>query len=126
MALVSSDAPPPVEVLPLPDVAAISLREMRGLYDIADLLHELCHALKCQPRCHDDGMGDTPAGIFAGQVLEQCVRLMEACEVEAERRKPALSGEADERLCILARAVIENGDPAQTAAFAHDLQAAVA
>ncbi|GJE19543.1 hypothetical protein [Methylobacterium marchantiae] len=125
-ASVAGDTPAAVEAIPLPDVAAISLRELRGLYDIADLLHELCHALKCQPRCHDDRMGDTPAGAFAGQVLDQCVRLMGACEAEANRRKPATLSEADERLCILARAVIENGDPAQTAALARDLQASVA
>ncbi|MHC1998852.1 hypothetical protein ACYQR9_00085 (plasmid) [Methylobacterium sp. CM6241] len=123
---VAGDAPQPADALPLPDVAAIALPELRALHDVADLLHELCHALKCQPRCHDDGMGDTPAGTFAGGILDQCVRMMEACEREAGQRKPASSREEDERLCILARAVIENGDPAQTAAFARDLQAAVA
>jgi hypothetical protein len=114
----------PVPLAPLPDVATVSLPDLRALFDIADLLHELCHALKCQPRCHDEQRGDKPAGAFVERLLVQCQEVMAACEDEAEQRKPATPYETDERLCILARMVIENGDTAQVLAFARDLSAA--
>ena len=116
----------PAGVAAIPDVIAMSLHDLRGLHDVAETLHDICHALNCQPRCWEEKTGDTPAGAFAGRILNECEMMLTACEKEAKRRKPASSWEADERLCIIARAVIENGDPIQTAAFARDLQATVA
>lgn len=107
----------------VPNVAAIALPELRALYDVADLLHELCHALKCQPRCWTHENGFKPAGDFVERLLVQCQEVMAACEDEAEQRKPADPYETDERLCILARMVIENGDTEQVMAFARDLSA---
>ncbi|MHC1999532.1 hypothetical protein ACYQR9_03695 [Methylobacterium sp. CM6241] len=122
----TDDAIPLVEPASLPDIAAIALPELRSLHDVADLLHGVCHALKCQPRCWTYEGGDKPAGVFVERILGQCVRMVEACESEAEGRKPVTPWEADVRLSVIARAVIDNGDPAQTAAFARDVQAAVA
>lgn len=113
----------PVDQTSMPDPAAIALPELRALYDVADLLHELCHALKCQPRCWTHENGFKPAGDFVERLLAQCQEVMAACEDEAEQRKPADPYETDERLCILARMVIENGDSEQILAFARDVQA---
>ncbi|KQP02630.1 hypothetical protein [Methylobacterium sp. Leaf93] len=122
---VENAAVDPIETPSLPDVAAIALPELRALHDVADLLHELCHALRCQPRCSTEQGGSKPAGDFVERLLAQCQEVMAACVAEANQRKPATPSEVDERLCILARAVIENGDSAQTAALARDLQASV-
>lgn len=107
----------------MPDPAVISFSELSALHDVSNLLHELCHALKCQPRCGTAGQDDNPARVFVDRILDQCSRMMDACEKQARRREPASPWEADERLCIIARAVIENGDSEQILAFARDVQA---
>lgn len=111
------------------NVSSVPLPVLRSLFDVATMLGDVASAVGCQPRCSS---GETfpkdhanAAGHFASWVADVCDALESRCNDEALRRRPDGDAEAHARLCILALATVENGDPREAAAFARDLKRAM-
>lgn len=79
-----------------------------------------------QPRCQGEDDRFPAPGLFVDWLTGECDLVLDACRREAAHRKPLGNSDKHERLAIIARAVLDNSDKAKSAAFARDVQAAVA
>ncbi|TXM63967.1 hypothetical protein [Methylobacterium sp. WL120] len=116
--------PPASNFLPSPDFEAMSMRTLDTLREHAVVLSLISHGLASQPRSKsDDGEHSNEAGTFAVQLAEALGFIVDGCVNEARRRRPDDVSDREIRIKTLALATLDNGDAAETRAFACDVLA---
>lgn len=85
---------PRPNVIPDIDVASLSIRDMRAIFDALGMIDDVCTAISCQPRCVAETsrgliLGMTPAGDFMEAIEGWACALRARIREEAIRRKPS-------------------------------------
>lgn len=101
-------------------IADHSMAVLRNLYEVADTIGSLCSAIAEEGRCFD-GKQLLPPGVFAQDIAAQAFFMMDACQGEAASRGAVSAEDRELRLIMLARAIIANGDNAETLAFVREV-----
>lgn len=111
------------------DLTAATLDDLVALYDTANLIADMAHAMCWQGRCHARGWNEraNPGDQYnvAGDLMQwlgdEMTEVVSATVQEATQRVPSTETDREARLMLMARGVIEDGDHERTAAFAREL-----
>ncbi|MDH2311458.1 hypothetical protein [Methylobacterium brachiatum] len=105
------------------DFASASLEDLQALRDLAGLVGGVAYAGCWQGRCQSRDRGEeyNAAGKLMQWLGDALTDVETAVTREAKRRRPANSADRETRLELLALAIIQNGNPDETAAFAREL-----
>lgn len=125
------EAPPTHEpnLVSLIDLASASMEDLQAVHDTAQSLGDAAGAAAWTARCHTKGWasynapgdGHNAAGRLMHWLGDALSNVQHAANEEAKRRLPANSDDREIRWQIIARPVLENGDPAEITAFAREL-----
>ncbi|TXM64444.1 hypothetical protein FV226_26500 [Methylobacterium sp. WL12] len=108
------------------DFSAMSMRTLDTLREHAVVLSDISYGLAAQPRSRPDDENQTnEAGDFVVRLAEALGGVVSRCVDEARRRQPDSVTDREIRIRTLALATVENGDAAETRAFARELLALV-
>ncbi|MCJ2019967.1 hypothetical protein MKK84_21465 [Methylobacterium sp. E-065] len=118
-------APAAPNLVSMLDIASATMNELQSLHDLADRVGGAAYALVWTGRCKKRGSnGDFNVAGELMQWLGDALTDVETAAIdEARRRSPTNRTDRETRLKILAVPVIQNGDPDETEAFAHQLLA---
>jgi hypothetical protein len=105
------------------DLASASLEDLQSLHDLADRVGSFAYALVWTGRCKRRGPGGyhNAAGKLMQWLGDALTGVESAADEEARRRQPTTRCDRETRLEMLARPIIQNGDPDEMAAFAREL-----
>ncbi|SFN00424.1 hypothetical protein [Methylobacterium pseudosasicola] len=118
----SQDRPTP-GLVGMVDFAAASLDELQSLRDLADQVGGVAYATMWTGRCKGRGGHYNAVGELTQWLGDALTDVETAAFDEARRRRPTTHADRETRLKMLARPVIQNGDPDEIAAFAGELAA---
>lgn len=112
------------------DFASASMEELQALHDTACAVGDFAGAMAWTGRCHTRGQVGrralAPDFNRAGALMQWLGDALSSVQFEAneeaKRRTPTSSEDREIRWQIIARPVLENGDPAEIAAFVRDLR----